>query len=132
MLMKLISTNSGELSVSNVLPPSLRNYRIPHATCYVSTAPSGHCILQEKYAGEFSAWYTDILSTGEDRLVAINNRPMAIFQLALSNTHHHHIEGIGDMTYHEWSFNMCYVASLYAMVHTMPSHYAAMNIYVPL
>jgi AraC-like DNA-binding protein len=110
--MKLFSKQTGELTIAHQLPPPMKQYEVPASSCYYIRSRFGHLIFQEIYLEEIIVRFTDIIPEAaenaflQDEILLIEEQDAIVFSLSLTHSHHYHIDGLGDIAFHERGFNM--------------------------
>ncbi len=110
-VIRVIPKHTGDLSVTNVVPPELTACKIPCAENQIILAgSSGHFFLQEIKVSQHSIWYNNFLIEQDESFRLVADGPVFVFLLILRNSFF--IEGDPPFVFHEGRYNLVYLPSI--------------------
>ncbi len=101
------SKNFGELSFTEFIPDSLKNYLLPGAYPILAESPSGHLLFQEIKGNDFLLWHHTILLNQDDHISIRCESSVLSLNFCLENSFFLCRRGCSEeLVFHEGQYNM--------------------------
>ena len=95
MTMRILTTHSGEIVLSPILPASLSSSSIPDSVCLGASGPFGRILVQHLDLGGISVWYSALCFTQDEEIRYLDDAPALRLQVVLRNSYNYTLAGLG-------------------------------------
>lgn len=107
--MFILSSRHGDIPIVHHMPEQYTHYQVPQTELYLGTkAGYGVFIFQQNDIGDATSWFINHVPAGKGSIFISQPGPAIVIQFCLLNRLRTVLEGIGELTLHERSFNIYY------------------------
>ncbi|MFT3826899.1 MAG: AraC family transcriptional regulator [Chitinophagaceae bacterium] len=130
MFMKIVARSSGELKLSDVVPPALAASRIPGAGFVVATGIAGDLLFQEFQGLDFYIVYMCATLKRAETFTYTGKESQPVLHINLVNSRLYDSGNKGERLMHEWAYNLMYTPGTQInMRFRKPGYYENISVY---
>ena len=132
MTMRILTTHSGEIVLSPILPATLPSSSVPESVCYGASGPFGRILVQHLDLGGISVWYSTLCMAQDEEITYVHDAPALRLQVVLRNSYNYTLAGLGKGVLHERGVCLNFVPSMQMTLRLRKQEtYSHVTIYYP-
>lgn len=114
--MLLISPDSLNIAMSEILPAELDSLKIANSKPLFGSTLKGSYLFQDLYCKSFHACFINLFATSYHRLILLKKIPGFFIMVQLKNTLEYEFFNLTNGNQHEWSINFFYAKNIFAEI----------------